>query len=58
LLKKAEGHAAQAPALRERHPPFVNRHSMKFHTSTAAGLKPMLGDALITPDNVQKSVLF
>jgi len=80
LLKKAERHAAQATS--------TNRHSMKFHTSTAAGLKnghsnhpetvpfwrsfildvssenakaglkPMLGDAFITPDNVQKSVLF
>jgi hypothetical protein len=26
-LKKAERHAAQAPALRERHPPFVNLQS-------------------------------
>jgi len=27
LLKRAERHAAQAPALRERHPQFVNRQS-------------------------------
>jgi hypothetical protein len=27
LLKRAEQHAAQAPALRERHPQFVNRQS-------------------------------
>jgi hypothetical protein len=38
LLKKSERHAAQAPALRERHLPFVDRHSMKLYKSGAAGL--------------------
>jgi hypothetical protein len=33
LLKRAERHAAQAPALRERHPQFVNHHSSFFVVS-------------------------
>ena len=55
LLKKAERHAAQAPALRERHPQFVNRHS-SFHEISyeMSGFGFQEGNSL-TPDTMYET---